>query len=299
MSMNRNLFPECYLIGLPKAGTTALYNILVQSSSIYDCAVKEPNFFLPDGITDAGVRKVEDYVSLYKEAKAKGLICLDASVSYSHFPASLENILRDRPDAKFIIVLRRPEDIVVSQYKQMRFGLFEKFKSFKSAWEDRIANGPPKSGYYQFARDYPRSGAIGTLLQSVLNVVPKNSIYTLVYEEIFENPEEVIFSLCEFIGVPKFSFEINRINSAKKPISPILHKQVIHQGLAFRFFKTLVKLIPGIKPKNIKKFYDKRLVKPSGVEPDDLSTAELQEYFHKEKEKAEALLGRKISQWWS
>mgnify|MGYP003114444330 CR=1 FL=1 len=291
-------YPDCFIIGLPKAGTTALYNILTQSSEVFDCPVKEPNFFLPEGVTPAGVRNQHDYVGLYSEAKDNKLLSIDASISYAHFPDSLEKIVKVKPDAKFVIILRRPEKLVLSQYQQMRYGLFEECESFRLAWVDRITNGQPASGNYQFARNYPESGAVGSILEKVMAVVPSDSLKILIYEEIFSQESKDIIMLSEFLGIQPFEFRMKKVNARKEPASKIVHRLIIKDSWIFKLFRLLVKKIPFISPGHVRRFYDKKMVKPVDASLSDYGELEIEKYFEAEKRKVEDLLSKKIPSWW-
>ena len=46
--------PDFLVIGVPKAGTTALYAALVRHPQLYLPAIKEPKFFLTDNAPPAG-----------------------------------------------------------------------------------------------------------------------------------------------------------------------------------------------------------------------------------------------------
>jgi hypothetical protein len=296
--MSEFCYPKCYLIGLPKAGTTALYGILAQAPSVFDCSLKEPNFFLPEGVTSAGVRDIRSYTELYEKANLDGLMTIDASVSYSHFPESLSEILRVQPSAKFIIFVRRPERLVISQFQQMKFGLFEEFDDFEAAWMDRLKNGVPKVGHYQFARDYPRSGAVGTIVQNILEVLPREKVYVAIYEELFGSLHDEIPALCDFLGIPEFEFGVDRVNPAKTPVSGFLHSQILKEGPCYKIFRAVVKAMPGDHVSRLKQFYDRRMVKPIQTRRSEYIYPFLKDFFYEEKKRLEEQVGREIATWW-
>lgn len=294
-----NSYPDCYLIGLPKAGTTALYNILTQSPQVFNCSTKEPNFFLPESVVSKGVRDLYSYSNLYREAVSKGLLAIDASVSYGHSPAALRSILTVKPDAKFILMVRRPERLVVSQFQQMRFGLYEEFDTFHSAWQDRLDNGAPSTGAYSFARDYPRSGCVGSIFHNILEVVPRDSIHVVVYEEFFTDQSLVLLGLLEFLNLRPFEYSSAHVNSAKVPVFSSLHRQIIHQGPLFRVLRLLVRSLPIISPAELKRIYDNNFVKAPAPIVNKDTQLYLEKYFEEEKRRFERLLGRAVTSWWS
>src|SRR3954468_7211806 len=86
-------FPNFFIVGAAKSGTTALYQYLKQHPSIYMCPVKEPKFFahidaLPrwDGPGDESylrttVTKLAAYAALFQEAAGEPVLG-EASTQY-------------------------------------------------------------------------------------------------------------------------------------------------------------------------------------------------------------------------
>jgi len=113
------IWPNFFIVGVAKAGTTSLSEWLKQHPQIYIPAIKEPHYFasdLVDPIVRNVVRTKEDYLALFAKArnyKARG----EASTSYfTHWKQVPERIKATIPDARIIILLRDPIERAYSSY---------------------------------------------------------------------------------------------------------------------------------------------------------------------------------------
>lgn len=115
------MWPNFFIVGAPKAGTTWLYWNLRQHPDVFLPHVKEPHFFSrvkpnpAKGYIFRETTSVNDYLALYQRAerfKALG----DASPSYLVTEAAAVRIREQLPDARIIILLRDPIERTFSQY---------------------------------------------------------------------------------------------------------------------------------------------------------------------------------------
>ena len=103
-------FPNFFIIGAAKSGTTALYQYLRQHPSVFMCPVKEPNFFahvnaLPrwDGPGDeiylrATVTRLAAYAALFHGAAGESAVG-EASTQYLYIDRAPHEIKRYVPRA--------------------------------------------------------------------------------------------------------------------------------------------------------------------------------------------------------
>jgi Sulfotransferase domain len=116
--------PDFFIVGQPKSGTTALYEMLKQHPQIYMSEVKEPRYFasdLPSSFqrqSDAPPATYDDYLALFCDAPPDQRAG-EASTAYiwSHTAARL--IAEARPDARIIVILREPASFVRSMHLQL------------------------------------------------------------------------------------------------------------------------------------------------------------------------------------
>lgn len=107
--------PDFLIIGIAKAGTTALADFLQAHPESGMSSIKEPHFFSYDFIFQRGIPW---YAGLFDHCGAAKIIG-EASTSYSrihHHPGVDERIQKSLPHAKIILMVRHPMDRIVSAY---------------------------------------------------------------------------------------------------------------------------------------------------------------------------------------
>ncbi len=139
-------WPNLFLVGAAKAGTTSLYRELARHPAIYMSPMKEPHFF--SQIEPAPERKAffphvtgeDEYLALFEGATTEELLG-EASTSYLWDGQAAERIKRVVPEARILIMLRDPVDRAYSQYwNDVREGIER--RSFLDALVEEQRSGP-------------------------------------------------------------------------------------------------------------------------------------------------------------
>lgn len=111
--------PNFFLVGAPKCGTTSLYYYLKQHSDIFMPDNKEPQYFCPDlQIASDWVVDGTRYLNLFQEAGNVSRIG-EASTWYLYSKESAKLIKEFSPDAKILIMLRNPIDMINSLHLEL------------------------------------------------------------------------------------------------------------------------------------------------------------------------------------
>jgi hypothetical protein len=228
--------PNFFLAGVPKAGTTSLYQYMDRHPEIYMSAIKEPHFFateIREENFDAGLRRRlardapglreflsggmlqkrfdgivtawEDYVRLFSNATGESAVG-EASVCYLWSRTAAENIAARIPDAKILVMLRDPADRAFSQYLH-GLGNGEIRWSFREHIQRNLRH---RSG--QFCIHYPflEFGFYFEQLRRYLDRFGQN-VWVGFHEDFKERPREVFQEICRFLGVsPDCSPNMNR-----------------------------------------------------------------------------------------
>src|SRR5262249_11013082 len=105
------IWPNFFIVGAPRAGTTSLYIYLKQIPGIYMSPVKEPHYFNHE----PGERSRDEYLELFRAADTAVAVG-EASVGYLRHPDAPLRIRANVPHAKIIMSLRDPVEKVYSQY---------------------------------------------------------------------------------------------------------------------------------------------------------------------------------------
>jgi len=204
--------PDFFLVGAPKAGTTALHAALAAHPQLYLSPVKEPKFYLCDGRRpprgehrgpgDAHSRnewiwRRERYEALFATAP-EGALRGESTPFYLSDPAALARIRRDRPDARLVAVLRDPVDRAYSNWMHL--------------WSDGLEPEPDvvravaaedarrAAGWAPFWH-YRRLGRYGEQVEALYRIFPREQVHLLRYRDLVDDPAEAIGAVCTFLGV--------------------------------------------------------------------------------------------------
>ena len=117
--------PDFFIVGEPKSGTTALYEILRKHSQIYMPDLKEPLFLASDRLprfkrptTLHRPDSLEDYLSLFAGAGPQQRVG-EASALYLWSREAAANIARLEPRARIIAIFREPASFLRSLHLQL------------------------------------------------------------------------------------------------------------------------------------------------------------------------------------
>lgn len=108
-------FPHFLIAGAAKCGTSTLYSILAQHPRICVSSISEPGFFAGD---NPKTQTIQQYRTKYF-SPLPGQLCGEASTNNLYVPAACESIRVSAPNAKIIILVRRPWDAIFSWYHQV------------------------------------------------------------------------------------------------------------------------------------------------------------------------------------
>jgi hypothetical protein len=115
--------PDFFIVGHPKCGTTALYQMLKAHPQIYMPDLKEPHFFArePRALEEPNKRlpgTQEEYLALFAPARP-GQRIGEASTTYLHSPSAAARIAELSPGAQIVAILREPASFVRSLHLQL------------------------------------------------------------------------------------------------------------------------------------------------------------------------------------
>ena len=112
------IWPNFFIVGAPRAGTTSLYQYLKETSGVYMSPRKEPNYFTsinPSSLSSPPIKDEKKYLKLFSKVKYEKAIG-EASPNYLRDPKSPELIHNAVPNSKIIIILRDPVERAYSSY---------------------------------------------------------------------------------------------------------------------------------------------------------------------------------------
>jgi hypothetical protein len=200
-------FPNFFLIGAPRCGTTSLSGYLADNPQVCFSRPKEPHYFTlfaPHASSRDDLEKayLGRYFSHYREShKAIG----EGSVSYLYSPDALRRILSLNPQARFIAILRNPLDMLASYHLRMRFTLMEDVEDFAAAWslQEMRARGEriPKHCLDPQLLMYREVASFGQQIERLYQIVGRDRCLILLFDDLVRDPLTVYKDLLKFIEV--------------------------------------------------------------------------------------------------
>jgi len=225
-SMIPGVPPLACVVGAPRCGTTTLSRWMRRRPEICFSRVKEPHFFtLVDltAATDAQLKQaVEDgYIGRYfphcgPETKLFG----EGSVSYLYAPERLLPLLKIWPDAKFIIALRDPFEVLPSVHQRLLVQGDETVQDFATAWrlQEERARGRkiPKTCIDARQLQYLEVVRFGKHVARFLDVVGRERCYISLFDDLRDDPTTAYLDLLDYLGLEDDGFRDFRAHRASQ-----------------------------------------------------------------------------------
>jgi hypothetical protein len=124
--------PDFFIVGAPKCGTTAMYRWLAAHPEVF-VPVKEIHYFGSDLAHRRPPVSEERYRALFADAVAAHRAVGDVAVWYLMSESAVEEIHAFNPDARIIVMLRRPDDMLYSLHSQLLYSGEEDLLDFGAA----------------------------------------------------------------------------------------------------------------------------------------------------------------------
>lgn len=235
---DRPLFPPAaYIIGAPKCGTTALAQYLSEHPSVSISRPKEPHYYSKDL---GGLRRCsndDEYRACFTPNPHTQML-IEASVWYLYSQTAVASILKARPDARFIVMLRDPVRMLASLHRQLIRALDENEPDFERAWNlsDKRARGEdvPPGCRAPSTLVYTKTAAFGEQVERLFSLVPRDRCLVLFQEEMQADTAAVYRRALDFLDLEDDGrLEFPRINEARRSRSRSLH-YMIARGRPFR-----------------------------------------------------------------
>lgn len=219
-------FPNLFIVGTAKAGTSSLWDLLRQHPSVFlpeNELFKEPAYF-----SDKASLNEKDYFGLFAGAKNKKYVG-EASTAYMVDPLSASRIHEFNPQARIIIMLRNPVLRAFSLYNWMVQEGYEYSKSFEDALEKeparkgkKIPNFFEPEYYHNYM--YFSSGLYNDQIMRYVSLFGKNNVFIGLFEEFIQDERAFLKRILNFLGLSMESLNpsVKRKNKSIKVIHPCI-----------------------------------------------------------------------------
>ena len=250
MTSRLRSLPDFIIIGVGRAGTTALYSYLIQHPSIVAAStdnnesVADLHFF--EYMISNNIQWYKSHFPiLFSKSKNQknSFITGEYTSTYIYHPDVPKRIFNLLPKIKLIVILRNPIDKAYSTYQQQfRFGEYTtSFEDTVNAEFRRINLNKDfpelNSNNYDFenfvAQNIIRHGIYADYLETWLKIFDRKQILILNSEDLKNSTKETLHRVFHFLIVSNYDIaNTSQVNVGKyPPINKITRKKLI------KFFK--------------------------------------------------------------
>jgi hypothetical protein len=204
--------PNFFIIGAPKCGTTSLARYLGAHPQVFVTTPKEPCYFSRSLTTDreqrgskACHRTLEGYLHLFDRAKEQHRLRGDATTRNLRCEPALLEIKALVPEARLIVMLRDPTEMVPSWHAQKLHERQEVEGDLERAWrleESRCrGEGLPPRLKATDAFQYSQVAQLGTQVERLLEIFPREQVHAIFMDDLRQDPRSVYLRTLEFLGL--------------------------------------------------------------------------------------------------
>ncbi len=245
--------PDFFIVGHPKSGTTALYEMLRRHPEIFMCEEKEPWYFSPELRHRPPPRKpfaipetFERYLSLFAAAGPRQRAG-EASTTYLWSRAAAGLIAEARPDARIIAILREPASFLRSLHLQFVEAHIETEGELRRALalerDRRAGRQIARHSYWPQLLQYAEHVRYAEQLRRYHDVFAPEQVLVLIYDDFRADNEGTVRSVLRFLGVddtaPVRALEANpTVRPRSRAAHELVHTLTVGRGPVSRGVKS-------------------------------------------------------------
>jgi hypothetical protein len=311
----RQRTPDFFIVGHPKCGTTALYEMLRVHPQIFMPELKEP-WFLADDMrprfppprSASPPKTLADYLVLFEGARAEQRIG-EASSAYLLSHTAAAQIAELRPDARIIAILREPASFLRSLHMQLLRTHVEGVKSFRRAiaLEDARREGRkiPRRSHRPQLLMYSDHVRYVEQLRRYHELFAPEQVLVLIHEDFRDDNEATVRGVLRFLGVderaPVVPTEANPTvtQMRSQQLDELLNIISVGRGPVSRAAKAALKTVTSSRlRRGAIEATQRKLVLGEPQPPDEQLMLELRRRFKGEVAAISEYLGRDLVTLW-
>lgn len=223
--------PNFFIVGAPKCGTTSLYAYLNGHPNVFLPTRKEPTYWCADFPGFRGVTESAEYLDLFSAAADRHRAVGEASTLYFYSREAPRGIQTFNPDAKIVIMLRNPLEVVHSWHAHLCYTCDENETDFERAWNLQAARRegrhiPPGCRAPELL-DYARIGKLAQEIRRWMMFFPSSQVRCFLLDDFVRSSEIACRQVQEFL---ELSFDgrvgLPRLNENKTTRSATLARML-------------------------------------------------------------------------
>lgn len=213
-----------HILGVQKAGTTALASFLNQHPAIHVVKGKEahvfddPNFF---NTADKHVFAQKKYHQRLTQYQHQPIICDATPITLFKQPF-LQDCYQYNPQAKFIVMLRDPVERAISHYQMTKGRNKEPLSMFLAFLLEPIRMlGIKKQSPWPFDSSYRKHsylirGRYSQQLNNLFKTIPAAQVLVLNQQDLKHHHQKVMRQIFEFLDIPRHEIKPETVFSTPK-----------------------------------------------------------------------------------
>jgi len=283
------IWPNLFIVGAPRAGSTSFYDFLKRTKGIFMSNLKEPHYFsqsIDPKFLISPIRDEKKYLNMFKNVKDEKIIG-EASTTYLWDPKAPFLIHEKSPNAKIIVMLRDPVQRAYSNYllrisagKQYSFS--EAIKVAMNFGEDFYKGVIIEGGWYS------------EQIKRYFDVFGREQVKIIIFEEFIKEPKRIVKEALEFLRIdsdPPDEIELthNILTRPRNRIIATLMQTGIIRNTARKFIPNTISEIA------VRRIFGKKITKP---EMPQKEREFLEELYRNDVLELQKLISREIPWKW-
>ena len=290
-------YPDFYLVGAPKCGTTALYDFLGQHPQIFLPRTKELLHFASDLSYPTRLSENE-FLAHFSDRQGEQRAGT-AHTAYLQSRRAASEIKSKRPDADIIIMLRNPVDMLHSWHSELLYETIEDIEDFESALDAEPARRRgeriPRSARNSYVESlyYTDVAAFGEQVQRYLDTFGRSHVHVILQDELSADPGATYRATVEFLRVDSSHVpQFGKLNVNKAVRSRMLQK--LYFATAAPGHRAVRRLVPAPVRRRLLAMNARATPRP---EMPSHVRRRLERVFRDDVARLGDLLGRDLSGW--
>lgn len=200
MNANSIIWPNFFLVGAPKCGTSSFYFHLRKHPDVFLPTNKEPFYFTPNEIESVSL---EEYSRLYRSAQGYNAIG-DMSTTYLLDEQAPQRIFKVAPAAKIIASLRDP---VVRAHSDFNFARSLGLEPLSNFHQAVLRYDQRDSKEWYLSRFYVDRGMYYAQVRRYLETFGRDRVLVVLTDDLSRNPQQLFSRIAAHIGVDPAFFD--------------------------------------------------------------------------------------------
>lgn len=213
--------PDFLIVGVQRAGTTSLYEHLLQHPQIIVSHFLRETYYFdqPDNYSKGFNWYLGHFPSKIKKGEK---LTFEASPSYLFYPDIPKRIKHDLGDIKMIVMLRDPVDRAYSAWQMYHSYSYNQHQHLRDRADNRSfveaiqQEFNPETNQAQYPYNYINRGKYVEQLENYYSYFNRENILLLNFDEFCQNLELALNQVCNFLKIESFSTQAIETLKQKK-----------------------------------------------------------------------------------